>query len=116
MSCVFWCLKRYCEWRSWSAPGGLPQLEALALHEVARLQAVQPVLVRHRDELVIARAPGALVRRVREVRVAVLAVLADDLRSALLSRLTRRLFTHVESDVHPKLDGGDRNWSPYTET
>mmetsp|Transcript_34688 Transcript_34688/g.90757 ORF Transcript_34688/g.90757 Transcript_34688/m.90757 type:complete len:398 (-) Transcript_34688:1395-2588(-) len=55
-----------------------PEVGALALNEVARLQPEEPVLVGHVHELLVAGAPGALVGRVREVRVAILAVLSDD--------------------------------------
>ena len=43
-------------------------------HKVSRLQPEQPVLAGDVDELLVAEAPRALVRLVREVRVALLAV------------------------------------------
>mmetsp|Transcript_25740 Transcript_25740/g.76640 ORF Transcript_25740/g.76640 Transcript_25740/m.76640 type:complete len:1065 (+) Transcript_25740:1273-4467(+) len=55
----------------------LPELRALALDEVARLQPEEAVAVRDVDELLVAGAPRALVGGVGQVRVAVLAVLAD---------------------------------------
>mmetsp|Transcript_108987 Transcript_108987/g.351891 ORF Transcript_108987/g.351891 Transcript_108987/m.351891 type:complete len:1017 (-) Transcript_108987:616-3666(-) len=53
-----------------------PELGALALHEVASLQAEEAVLVRDVQQLLIAGPPGALVCSEGQVRVAVLAVLA----------------------------------------
>mmetsp|Transcript_1325 Transcript_1325/g.3676 ORF Transcript_1325/g.3676 Transcript_1325/m.3676 type:complete len:568 (+) Transcript_1325:983-2686(+) len=55
-----------------------PELWVLALDQVLGLQPEQAVLVRDVDQLLVAGAVRALVGRVREVRVAVLAVLPDD--------------------------------------
>mmetsp|Transcript_7995 Transcript_7995/g.24171 ORF Transcript_7995/g.24171 Transcript_7995/m.24171 type:complete len:363 (-) Transcript_7995:2284-3372(-) len=76
-----------------------PQIWALALHQVARLQPVQAILVRHIHELLVARSPGALVGGVGEVRVTVLAVFAHGSRVVELVRLQERLRVAVRVDV-----------------
>eukprot|EP00964_Phaeocystis_antarctica_P084844 scaffold53522_cov59-Phaeocystis_antarctica.AAC.1 len=72
------------------------------LDEVARVLHVQPVAVGDVDELVVAHA--ALVGEERELRVALLAALADDLRvvvnvgaEALLGAVV-----HVDVDLHER--------------
>lgn len=64
-----------------------PKLWLATLDEVARLLLEHRVLVRDRDELVVAEALG--VCNVREVRVAGLAEFTDDKRLVQLLRIIR---------------------------
>jgi len=56
-----------------------PQFLRLALDQVPRLHTVEVVLIRNSDELIIARAPSALVSSESVVWVALLTVLTNDL-------------------------------------
>mmetsp|Transcript_7994 Transcript_7994/g.24161 ORF Transcript_7994/g.24161 Transcript_7994/m.24161 type:complete len:827 (-) Transcript_7994:2764-5244(-) len=77
----------------------VPQLGALALDQVARLQPEEAVAVRDVYKLIVALAPAALVSSVGEVRIAILAVLADDCRIVELVGLEEGLRIPVGVDV-----------------